>query len=86
VRAIVLPPALEKSREPKEVEAFSFGCGTGWLRKQSVDFAEESSEPAQIHLIVANDASERLGGPAAQVIEIKLRDERRRHIILAMPA
>jgi len=35
---------------------------------------------------MAHDARERRGGPAAQVIEIKLRDQRRRHIVFAMPA
>src|SRR5467141_5370240 len=54
--------------------------------KEGVDFSEESGEPTQIHLIVANDAGEWLGWSAAQVIEIKLRDKRRRHIVLAMPA
>jgi len=35
---------------------------------------------------VANDAGERLGGPAAQIIKVILRNKRRRHIVLAMPA
>ncbi len=86
MRAIVLPPALEKSREPEQVEAFDFVCGAGCFRKQRVDFAEESSEPAQVHLIVAHDAGERRGRPATQVVEIKLRYERRGHIVLAVPA
>jgi len=51
-----------------------------------VDLAEKGGEPAQIHLIVANDAGERLDRPAAQIVEIKLRYERGRNIILAMPA
>jgi len=86
VRAIFVPPALEKSRQPKEIEAFDFVGGAGRFGKQRVDFAEESGEAAQIHLIVAHDSGERLGGPAAQVIEIKLRYECGRNIVLAMPA
>jgi len=35
---------------------------------------------------MANDAGERLGGPAAQIIKVILRDKSRRHIVLAMPA
>jgi len=31
MRAIVLPPAVEKSRQPKEVEAFDFVRGAGRL-------------------------------------------------------
>jgi len=58
----------------------------GRFRKQFVDSAEKSCKPAQIHLIVANDASKRLHGSAAQVVEIKLRDKRRRNIVLTMPA
>jgi len=35
---------------------------------------------------VAHHSGQRLGRPAAQVVEIKLRDKRGRNIILAMPA
>src|SRR5260370_18164637 len=35
---------------------------------------------------MANDSRKRLHGPAAQVVEIKLRDERGRNVVLAMPA
>jgi len=35
---------------------------------------------------VANDAGERLGRAATQIIKIELRDERGRNIVLAMPA
>jgi len=35
---------------------------------------------------VPHDAGQRLGRSAAQIIKIKLRDERGRNIVLAMPA
>jgi len=35
---------------------------------------------------VANDAGERLRGPASQIVEIKLRNEPGRNIVVAMPA
>jgi len=35
---------------------------------------------------VANDAGERLRGPAPQIVEIKLRNERGRNIVVATPA
>jgi len=35
---------------------------------------------------VANDAGERLRGPASQIVEIKLRNARGRNIVVAMPA
>src|SRR5260370_40498306 len=86
MRAIVLPAPVQESGESEEVEAFDFVCGAGCVRKQRVDFAEESSEPAQIHLIVPNDSGERLGRPATEVVEIKLRYERGSNVVLAMPA
>src|SRR2546422_8625937 len=64
MRAIVFPPALEKSRQPEEVEAFDCIRGVGRFRKYFVHLAEKRSEPAQIHLVVANDAGQRLGGAA----------------------
>src|SRR5258707_14268564 len=86
MRAIVHPPALEKSREHEQVEAFDFVWGAGCFRKQRVDFAEESSEPAQTHLIVAHHAGERRGRTATKVVEIQLRYERGRNVVLAAPA
>src|SRR5258706_7261427 len=86
MRAIVLPAALQKSRQPEEVEAFDFVYGAGRLRKQRVDFAEESGEPAQIHLIVPHHSSKWLGRPAAQIVEVILGNKRRSHIVFAMPA
>src|SRR5260370_31228975 len=84
-RAIVLPERVQESGKSERVEAFDFVCGAGCVRKQRVDFAEESSEPAQIHLIVPNDSGERLGRPATEVVEIKLRYERGSNVVLAMP-
>jgi len=60
--------------------------GFGRFRKKFVHLAEKRGEPSQIHLIVAHDSGKRFGGPAAQVVEIKLRDKRGRNIVLAMPA
>src|SRR6266478_7851502 len=72
--AIRIAPALEKTREAEEIEAFEASCGARRFGKQCVDFAEKSGEAAQVHLIVADNASKRFNRPAAQIVKVKLRD------------
>src|SRR5713226_1661959 len=84
LRAIGVPAPEQESGKPEEVQTFVRGA---WcLGKKLVDLAEKRGKSAQIHLIVAHYRRKRLGGPAAQVVEIKLRNERGRNVILAMPA
>src|SRR5690242_19776666 len=45
----------------------------------------ECGEAAQIHLIVAENSGERLGGAAAEVIKIHLRDQRGVNVIVPRP-
>ena len=47
--------------------------------------SRERRQAAQVHLVVAENSRERLGGPSAQVIEIHLRDQRRIDVIVAGP-
>src|SRR2546426_138922 len=72
--AIRIAAALEKTREAEEIQAFETDCGARRFGKQCVDFAEKSGEAAQVHLIVADNASKRFNRPAAQIVKVKLRD------------
>ena len=62
-----------------------FSCRDARFRKHRVDFFEERRKPAQIHLIVPHDSHNRRRRSAAQIVKIKLRNHRRRNVVLAPP-
>lgn len=84
--AVGLSTAQKKTGEAEEVEAGDVIIENRVFPEKRVHFCVESGEAAQIHLIVANDAHQWPGGTSAQIIEIKLGNERGSDIVVAMPA
>src|ERR1700726_2737530 len=53
--------------------------------KQSEYFPGERSEATQIHLVMPKNSRKRLSGPAAKIVKIHLRNQRRVNVIVPRP-
>jgi len=86
-RAGRLAAAAEKAREAVKVESLIFPLGTGFgIAQEASDLSEQGGKTAQIHLIVTEDARERVRGSSAKIVEIELRDEGGIDIVATIPA
>jgi len=77
---------VKELRETEKIERIGLREAVFARFEQGIDFAEESGEAAQVHLIVFDDSGEWLAGTATQIVEVKLRNEGRGDIVFAMPA
>ncbi len=86
MRKFLFAFTVEEFGETKKVEGI--GCRECVFAgiEDSIHFSEKRGESTKIHLVVPDDAGEGLAGAAAKIVEIKLRNERGRDIIVATPA
>ena len=77
---------VEEFGEAKKVEGIGCReCAFAGI-EQGIHLSEKRGESTKIHLVVPDHAGEWLAGAAAKIVEIELRDERGRDIIVATPA
>jgi len=84
--AVGFTATKQEAGEAEEVEAGYVAIESGVFPEKRVDFGVQSSKPAQIHLIVADDAYQGPVRTSAQIVEVKLRDESRSDVVFAVPA
>ena len=84
--AVGFTAAKQEAGEAEEVEARYVTIESGVFPEKRVDFGVQSSKPAQVHLIVADDAYQGPVRTSAQIVEVKLRDESRSDVVFAVPA
>lgn len=82
----VLTASIQEAREAEKIERLFRRYGVRLaIGQHGGNSGEKSGESAQVHLVVTNDAGERLGNAAAKIVKVDLRNESGVHIIFAMP-
>ena len=84
--AIGIAAPLEETRQAEEIQAVDSVAISVLRRDECVDLAKQGGQAAQIHLVVANDAHDRIAGSAAKIVEVVLRNECGSDVTFAVPA
>jgi hypothetical protein len=84
--AVPFAATIQEARETEKVEGLRFIKRGIAFVKQGIDFAIESGEAAQVHLIVFKHGGQRKRRAATKVVEIKLRYQGGDDLVFAMPA